>query len=74
MPSVFLRIMAEAYYEHITLALRPKTMERLAPLIRQAGEEEWEDEAVGTELANLANDMESRLQRIAVGDKQQVSP
>lgn len=62
-----------AYYEHIPLALRPLTMQRLEPVIRQLAADEWEDESVGVELVNLANDFHSRLQRIAKGDKQQIS-
>lgn len=62
--------MTEAYYEHIPLAIRPATMERLEPLIRQAAADEWEDECVARELGNLAEDFRSRLQRITKGDLQ----
>jgi hypothetical protein len=59
-----------AYYEHIPLAIRPRTMALLEPIIRAAAEAEWEDDAVASELMNLANDFASRIQRIEKGDLQ----
>lgn len=58
-------------YETWAITLTPKALERLEPAIRQAAEEEWEDEQVQTELMNHANDIHSRLQRIARGDVQE---
>lgn len=59
-------------YETLTLSLRPATIDRLEPVVRQLAAAEWEDDAVQTELINLANDFASRLQRIAKGDVQQL--
>lgn len=58
------------YFEKIDLAIRPRTMEALEPVIRAAAEAEWEDDAARTEMMNLANDFVSRLQRISKGDLQ----
>jgi hypothetical protein len=60
----------KTYYEHIDLALRPLTLSRMEPALRQLAEEEWESPEVGTELMNLANDIASRLGRIEKGDLQ----
>lgn len=57
-------------YETLTVSLRPATLERLEPVIRGTAEAEWEDEHVQMELANLANDLRARLQRLARGDFQ----
>jgi hypothetical protein len=57
-------------YETLTVSLRPLTLERLEPAIRQLADEEWEDNQVQTELVNLANELRSRLQRIAIGEVQ----
>lgn len=57
-------------YETLTISLRSTTLARLEPLLRAAAESEWEDDVVQSELVNLANDLASRLQRIAVGDIQ----
>jgi hypothetical protein len=61
---------ASVIYETLTLSLRPATLLRLEPVIRGVAEAEWEDDAVQTELMNLANDFASRLQRIERGDVQ----
>ncbi len=60
-------------YETFTVSLRPLTLERLEPVILKLAEDEWEDEGVQRELYDLANEIRARLQRIAVGDIQQLS-
>lgn len=58
------------YHEHIPLSITPVAMTRLEPVIRKLAEDEWESDQVQAELMNLANDLASRLQRVAVGDLQ----
>lgn len=57
------------YYEQFdTLALRPATLMRMEPALRQLAADEWEDDSVRGELENLANEIRARLQRIGITD------
>lgn len=57
-------------FETFTISVRPLTLTRIEGTLRAAAEAEWEDEAVQTELFNLANECASRLQRIERGEFQ----
>lgn len=49
------------------LWLSRAAIHRLEPFVRQAVEEEWEDEKVKTELTNFANELAARRIAIANG-------
>ena len=51
----------------IQWALRPRTLLMMLPHLEDARGEEWEDEAVQTELHNVVNEIRSILQHIEVG-------
>lgn len=57
-------------YETFDLTLTAPTLAKLEPVVRQLAEDEWESEQTQREFVNFANEMRSRLQRIAVGDLQ----
>ncbi len=50
---------------YIDMALRPRTLSVLEPLILQAAEDEMDSEETRTELYNLANEMRAIMQRAA---------
>jgi hypothetical protein len=52
------------------LALSPKALTRLEPVVLACAEEEWEDDSVKAELMNFACDIRARIQQISEGNLQ----